>query len=65
MKITLAQLDPMVGDLDGNLEKLAQALDEATAAGSVLLLLPELFLTGYPPRDLLDLEPFIETATRP
>ena len=60
MKITLAQLNPTVGDLDGNLEKLAQALDEATAAGSDLLLLPELFLTGYPPRDLLDLEPFIE-----
>ena len=59
MKITLAQLNPTVGDLEGNLEKLEKSLAEAAARGAELLVLPELFLTGYPPRDLLDLESFI------
>ncbi|NPA24610.1 MAG: NAD+ synthase [Deltaproteobacteria bacterium] len=58
MKIALAQLNPTVGDLDGNLEKLAAALDRASRDGCDLLVLPELFLTGYPPRDLLELESF-------
>ena len=54
MKIVLAQLNPTVGDLEGNLEKLAAALKEANDENADLLVLPELFLCGYPPRDLLD-----------
>ena len=60
MKIALAQLNPTVGDLEGNLRKLAAAFKEAADENAELLVLPELFLCGYPPRDLLDLEPFVK-----
>ncbi len=63
MKIALAQLNPTVGDLDGNLEKLAAVLTGA-GKGCDLLILPELFLTGYPPRDLLELESFTHRCDR-
>jgi len=59
MKITLAQLNPTVGDLDGNLEKLNLQLNKITKDDPDLVILPELFLTGYPPRDLLDYDSFI------
>lgn len=53
MKIGLAQTNPTVGDLDGN-AKLAQTIyEEAQEAGCRLVAYPELFLTGYPPEDLL------------
>ncbi|HIE06766.1 MAG TPA: NAD+ synthase [Desulfarculaceae bacterium] len=60
MKITLAQLNPTVGDLDGNLEKLNRQLNKITKDDPDLVILPELFLTGYPPRDLLDHDSFIK-----
>jgi NAD+ synthase (glutamine-hydrolysing) len=53
MKITLAQLNPVVGDVSGNLEKVAVTLKQEHQA-SDLVVFPELFLTGYPPRDLLE-----------
>jgi NAD+ synthase (glutamine-hydrolysing) len=53
MKITLAQLNPVVGDVSGNLEKVAATLEQEHQA-SDLVVFPELFLTGYPPRDLLE-----------
>jgi len=53
MKITLAQLNPTIGDLDGNILKIKQSLDIAQKHQSELIVFPELFLTGYPPRDLL------------
>ncbi len=53
MKITLAQLNPVVGDVAGNLAKAAAVLHEAGPA-SDLIVFPELFLVGYPPRDLLE-----------
>jgi NAD+ synthase (glutamine-hydrolysing) len=53
MKIAVGQLNPTVGDIAGNLAKLEAAL--AGAAGKAdLVVFPELFLTGYPPRDLLE-----------
>ncbi len=53
MKIAVGQLNPTVGDITGNLAKLEAAL--AGAAGKAdLAVFPELFLTGYPPRDLLE-----------
>jgi NAD+ synthase (glutamine-hydrolysing) len=64
MKILLAQLNPTVGDLEGNLAKLAEAFSEAAAGNTDLLVLPELFLTGYPPRDLLDLDSFIDRCEK-
>jgi NAD+ synthase (glutamine-hydrolysing) len=53
LRIALAQLDPTVGDLDGNLAKLATAYDRAEAAGCDLVAFPELSTTGYPPEDLV------------
>ncbi len=60
MKIALAQLNPTVGDLNGNLEKLRINLAEISQTGVDLVIFPELFMIGYPPRDLLDRNSFIE-----
>ncbi len=53
MRIGLAQLNPTVGDLAGNLARLVSAYRELVAAGAELVLTPELAICGYPPRDLL------------
>ncbi|MEN6461700.1 MAG: NAD+ synthase [Syntrophomonas sp.] len=63
MKVTIAQLNPIVGDLKYNLNKLAEILPEAQKAGSDLVILPELYLVGYPPRDLLEKPWFIEQVS--
>jgi NAD+ synthase (glutamine-hydrolysing) len=53
MRVTLAQINPRLGDIDGNIALFAEAIDEAIAEQSDLIVFPELALTGYPPRDLL------------
>ena len=53
LRIALAQLNPTVGDLDGNLAKLIDAYDRAEAAGCDIVAFPELSITGYPPEDLV------------
>ncbi|MCA9297117.1 MAG: hypothetical protein KC983_11385, partial [Phycisphaerales bacterium] len=53
MRITLAQLNPTVGDVIGNIARLRGALDEARRQNSDLVVTSELMLIGYPPRDLL------------
>ncbi len=53
MKIAIAQLNPIIGDLPGNAQKILDAAQQAAAKGARLLLTPELSLCGYPPRDLL------------
>ncbi len=53
MRIALAQLDPLVGDLAGNGRQILQACRQAADQGAELVLTPELSLWGYPPRDLL------------
>ena len=63
LKIALAQLNPIVGDLAGNEEKLLAARAKAAAAGADLIVFPELFLTGYPPEDLV-LKPAFHSASR-
>ncbi len=60
MKITLAQLNPTVGDISGNLEKVKNVWKECEKESSDLLVMSELFLLGYPPRDLLERPRFIE-----
>ena len=60
MKITIAQLNPVIGDIEGNLEKAAQALSQCSGDASDLIVFSELFLAGYPPRDLLERSGFIE-----
>lgn len=64
MKITVGQLNPTIGDFQGNLEKLYDALKQASRDCSDLLVLPELYLTGYPPRDLLERSWFIRNARK-
>lgn len=54
MKVAIAQLNPVVGDVCGNLAKLKQVLDELPAGSADLLVTPELYLCGYPPRDLMN-----------
>lgn len=61
MKVTLAQLNPLVGDITGNLARAKKTLSEH-AANSDLIVFPELYLVGYPPQDLLDRHGFIERA---
>jgi len=63
MKITMAQLDPVVGDLAGNRAAAAATYETAAGSGSDLVVLPELFLTGYPPWDLLERPWFVEAAS--
>jgi NAD+ synthase (glutamine-hydrolysing) len=53
VRIALAQLNPTVGDLDGNLASLIEAYDRAEAAGCDIIAFPELSTTGYPPEDLV------------
>jgi NAD+ synthase (glutamine-hydrolysing) len=53
MKITLAQLNPVVGDVRGNLARAAAVLEQEHP-NSDLVVFSELYLTGYPPRDLLE-----------
>ncbi|QTA37406.1 NAD+ synthase [Thermosipho ferrireducens] len=53
LRITLAQLDAVLGDFDHNVEKIKKAIDIAELERSDILIFPELFLTGYPPEDLI------------
>ena len=53
MKIGFAQINPTVGDLRGNLEKIARAYDQLARAGADIVIAPELAVTGYPPQDLV------------
>lgn len=58
LKITLAQINPTIGDLDGNLQLHLDAARRARHEGADLVVFPELSLTGYYPADLLDEEDF-------
>jgi NAD+ synthase (glutamine-hydrolysing) len=53
MKVALAQINTVVGDVWGNVEKTAGALERAVEGGAELVAFPELTMTGYPPEDLL------------
>ncbi len=59
MKVTLAQINPVVGDVDGNLERILDHLPVADHAGADLIVFPELCLSGYPPLDLLERNAFV------
>ena len=53
MRIGIAQINPTVGDLRGNFEKILTAYERLATAGAELVLAPELAITGYPPQDLV------------
>jgi NAD+ synthase (glutamine-hydrolysing) len=60
MKIALAQTNSTVGDLCGNAKRMLEFSRRAAEAGANVVVFPELSLTGYPPRDLLEKESFLD-----
>ena len=60
MKIAIAQINPIIGDLLGNTQKILEMSQQAASENVRLLLTPELSICGYPPRDLLVNPSFIE-----
>jgi NAD+ synthase (glutamine-hydrolysing) len=59
VKIALGQINPTVGDFSGNSAKIIEFSQRAQAAGSGLILFPELSICGYPPRDLVERPSFV------
>src|SRR3954452_5983846 len=53
LRLGLAQIDPTVGDIDGNVRLIAESIERARDGGAQLVLLPELCVSGYPPEDLV------------
>jgi NAD+ synthase (glutamine-hydrolysing) len=64
MRLALAQINTVVGDLDGNRERILRRLREAQDSGADVVLFPELCVTGYPPEDLLFRPEFLRQARR-
>ena len=62
MRLALAQINPVVGDLEGNRKLILERLDEARSNAADLVVFPELAVTGYPPEDLLLRPGFIRAA---
>jgi NAD+ synthase (glutamine-hydrolysing) len=62
MRLVLVQINPVVGDLDGNRRLILERLEAAKAQGADLVLFPELAVTGYPPEDLLLRPGFVRAA---
>ncbi len=60
MRVAIAQMNPIVGDVKGNIAKLRDSLNLIKPGDADLIVFPELFLCGYPPHDLLNLPWFIE-----
>jgi NAD+ synthetase len=63
LRLALAQINPTIGDLDGNAALIASAIARARSERADLVALPELCLCGYPPKDLLLHEGFVESCT--
>src|SRR6266511_677059 len=64
MRLALAQINTVVGDLDGNRDLILSRLQEARERGADLALFPELAVTGYPPEDLLLRSGFVRAAAQ-
>ncbi|HEY3215158.1 MAG TPA: NAD+ synthase [Candidatus Eisenbacteria bacterium] len=62
LRLALAQLNPTVGDLDGNVQQVVGSIDHARALGVDILAFPEMMIPGYPPEDLLLKPSFIERS---
>lgn len=59
MRITMAQINPVVGDIEGNVSRIVDVLPMAAKDRADLAVFPELILTGYPPEDLLEFPEFV------
>jgi len=64
VRIALVQLNACVGDVDRNVDRVADAVRRAAAAGAGLVVFPELCVSGYPPKDLLERSAFITQCER-
>ncbi len=62
MKITLAQINTVVGDIEGNLRKVVDTVNSVVPAGTDLVVFPEMCLSGYPPKDLVERRLFIDQS---
>ena len=62
MRLALAQINAVVGDLEGNRERILAALSDARSEKADVVLFPELAVTGYPPEDLLLRPAFVRAA---
>ena len=64
MKVAIAQVNPTVGDLEGNRRLVEEAASRGESANADLVVLPEMVLTGYPPMDLLERDGFVRDQLR-
>jgi NAD+ synthase (glutamine-hydrolysing) len=64
LRIALAQINPTVGDLKGNTEKIIEYIEKATASEADIVVFPELSITGYPPEDLLLNKSFLKDTRK-
>jgi NAD+ synthase (glutamine-hydrolysing) len=64
MKVACAQVNPVVGDIEGNARKVLEMVQKAQELGATLVVFPEMCLTGYPPRDLLERPAFVKANQR-
>ena len=62
VRVALGQINPTIGDFDGNRRLIEVAVTEATRGGAELVVFPELSLCGYPPKDLLERQGFLAAA---
>src|SRR5258707_15392362 len=62
MRVALGQINPTIGDFDGNRRLVWDATVEAERRGADLAIFPELALSGYPPKDLLERPAFLDAA---
>src|SRR5215212_3839648 len=62
LRLALAQINPTVGDIEGNSRLISESIDRTRDAGAQLVLLPELCLSGYPPEDLVLRRDFLDAV---
>jgi NAD+ synthase (glutamine-hydrolysing) len=62
LRLALAQIDPTVGDIEGNVRLISESIEQARDRGAQLVLLPELCVSGYPPEDLLLRSDFLDAV---
>ncbi len=62
MKIALCQINPVVGDLEGNARLVMSYYEKAKSDGAELCVFPELAITGYPPLDLIERKDFVDSS---
>lgn len=60
MKVALAQINPVVGDFENNVRKICSFIEQAKRKNADLVVFPELAVTGYPPKDFLDVPAFVD-----